>query len=105
MGLDTKYMEEGPTRKELESVQEERDLGVAITADLKSSSQCIKSAAIARRVTGMVRINFRFWISMTLDSSTKLTSGHASKFASKPGLHISSKTLKYWKESIKQQQI
>ena len=37
------YMEEGPTRKELESVQEERDLGVTITADLKSSSQWIKS--------------------------------------------------------------
>jgi len=36
-------MEEGPTRKELESVQEERDLGVTITADLKSSSQWIKS--------------------------------------------------------------
>ena len=50
---------EASTRKELESVQEERDLGVAITADLKSSSQCIKSAATARRVIGMVRRNFR----------------------------------------------
>jgi len=59
VGLDTKYMEEGPTRKELESVQEERDLGVAITADLKSSSQCIKSMATARMVIGMVRRNFR----------------------------------------------
>ena len=53
-------MEEGPARKELESVQEERgDLGVTITADLKSSSQCIKSAATAIRVIGMVRTNFR----------------------------------------------
>jgi len=43
-------MEEWPTRKELESVQEERDLAVIITADLKSSSHCIKSAATARRV-------------------------------------------------------
>jgi len=33
----------GPTKQELESVQEERNLGVIITADLKSSSQCIKS--------------------------------------------------------------
>ena len=53
------YMEEGSTWKELKSVQEERDLGVIITADLKSSSQCIKSAATARRVIGMVRRNFR----------------------------------------------
>jgi len=43
-------MEEGSTRKELESVQEKRDLGVIITADLKSSSQCTKSAATARRL-------------------------------------------------------
>ena len=53
MGLDT-IMKEGPPRKELESVQEERDLGVTITADLKSSSQCIKSAATARRVIGII---------------------------------------------------
>jgi len=57
------YMEEGSTRKELEKelelVQEERDLGVTITADLKSSSQCTKSGATARRVIVMVRRNFR----------------------------------------------
>ena len=49
------------TRKELESVvyKEERDLGVTITADLKSSNQYIKSAATARRVIGMVKRNFR----------------------------------------------
>jgi len=52
-------MEQGPTRKELESVQEERDLGVTITADLKSARQCTKSAATARRVIGMVRRNLR----------------------------------------------
>jgi len=52
-------MEEGPTRKELGSVQEERDLGVTITTDLKSFSQCIKSMATARMVIGMVRRNFR----------------------------------------------
>jgi len=39
------YMGEGPTRKELQSVQQERDLGVIITSDLKPSSQCLKSAA------------------------------------------------------------
>ena len=43
----------------MESVQEERDLGVLIRSDLKSVSQCNKSAATARRVIGMVRRNFR----------------------------------------------
>ena len=43
----------------MESVQEERDLGVIIRSDLKSSSQCTKSAATARRVIGMVRRTFR----------------------------------------------
>jgi len=58
MGLKY-HMEEGFTRKELEAVQEERDLGIIITADLKSSSQCIKSAATARRVIEIVRRNFK----------------------------------------------
>jgi ribonuclease P/MRP protein subunit RPP40 len=53
------YMTEGSAKKELESVQEERDLGVIITSDLKSSRQCIKAAATARRIIGMVRRNFR----------------------------------------------
>jgi len=48
-------MGESSGRKELESVQQERDLGVTITSDLKSSSQCAKSAATARRVLAMVR--------------------------------------------------
>ena len=57
---ETKYfMNDGTNRRQLESVQQERDLGVVITSDLKSSSQCIKSAATTRRVIGMVRRNFR----------------------------------------------
>ena len=48
-------------RKELESIQEDKDLGVIIAADMKSPSQCIKSAATARRVTGMVRRNLHIW--------------------------------------------
>jgi len=54
------YMTGGLSGKtKLESVQEERDLGVLIRADLKSVSQCNKSAATARRVIGMVRRNFK----------------------------------------------
>ena len=44
---------------QLESVQQERDLGVITTSDLKSSSQCLKSAATARKVIGMMRRTFR----------------------------------------------
>jgi len=57
--FETKYyMGEASATKELKVVQQERDL-VIITSDLKSSSQCLKSAATARRVTAMVRRTFR----------------------------------------------
>jgi len=36
-------------------VQQELDLGVTITSDLKSSAQCLKCVATARRVIDMVR--------------------------------------------------
>jgi len=52
-------MGEDSARKELESVHQERDLGVTITSDLKPSSQCLKSAATARKVIAMVRRTFR----------------------------------------------
>jgi len=55
----TYYMGEASSRKELNVVQQERDLGVIVTSDLKSSSQCLKSAATARRVIAMVRRTFR----------------------------------------------
>jgi len=48
-------MGEGPGRKELESVHQERDIGVITASDLKSSSQCTKSAATATKVIAMVR--------------------------------------------------
>jgi len=58
--IDTKYyMNDGSERKELQSVHQERDLGVIVTSNLKSTSQCVKSASTARRVIGMVRRAFR----------------------------------------------
>ena len=44
---------------QLSTVQEEKDLGVFFTSDLKASTQCTKSAAKARRIIGMVRRNFK----------------------------------------------
>ena len=52
-------MGEDSARKELETVHQERDLSVIVTSDLKSSSQCLKSAATARKVIAMVRRTFR----------------------------------------------
>ena len=40
--------------KELEMVQEEKDLGVLITNDLKASSQCVQACNKANRVLGMI---------------------------------------------------
>ena len=53
------FMGEGAGRKELELVTEEKDLGVLTTSTLGASSQCIKSAATAKRIIAMVRRNFR----------------------------------------------
>jgi hypothetical protein len=57
--LNTKYhMGMSGTRIKLEIIEEEKDLGVFIRSDLKSSTQCLKSTAKARRVVGMIRRNF-----------------------------------------------
>ena len=52
-------MTEGATRRKLETIEEERDLGVIVRSDMKSSSQCIKAAASARKIIGMVRRHFK----------------------------------------------
>jgi len=52
-------MTEGTKKTVLQSVQEEKDLGVVVRLDLKSTSQCNKSAAAARRIIAMVKRNFR----------------------------------------------
>lgn len=53
------YMTEGLLKKKLECVLQERDLGIIVASNLKSSQQCIKAAATARRVIAMVRRNFK----------------------------------------------
>jgi len=42
----------------IQQITEEKDLGVYVTADLKPSTQCVRAAAKARSVMGMVRRNF-----------------------------------------------
>ena len=46
-------------KRKLDSVEEERDLGVVIRSDLKSVILCNKLAATARRVIRMVRRQFK----------------------------------------------
>jgi len=52
-------MTEGTRKTILESVQEETDLGVVVRPDLKSTSQCNRAVAAARRIIAMVRRNFK----------------------------------------------
>ena len=44
--------------KEIESVQQ-KDLGVVITNDLKSSNQCIEAVKKAQKLLGYIRRQFR----------------------------------------------
>ena len=45
--------------KETESVQQEKDLGVVITNDLKSSNQCIGAVKKAQKLLGYIKRQFR----------------------------------------------
>jgi len=59
--LNTKYyMAESTNYVEVQCVHKEIDLGVFLTSDLKSSRQCIKSAARARSILGLIRRHFRW---------------------------------------------
>jgi len=44
--------------KKLENTSMEKDLGVIITSDLKSSQQCSQSYAKANRILGMIKTNY-----------------------------------------------
>ena len=45
--------------KEIESVQQEKDLGVVITNDLKSSNPCIEAVKKAQKLLGYIKRQFR----------------------------------------------
>ena len=53
------YMSDESDRKELQTIQEEKDLAVLVRADLKPSTQYVQVAAKARKIIGMTRRNFR----------------------------------------------
>ena len=44
--------------EQIQSVEQEKDLGVIITNDIKVSNQCIKAAASANRTLGMIKRTF-----------------------------------------------
>ena len=44
----------------LETVDEEKDLGVMIWKDLKASSQCVKIIKAANQISGMIKRMFTF---------------------------------------------
>jgi len=57
--IDTHYyMQQEGKKFELQSVTEERDLGVVISNDLKVSRQCICAASKANKVLGLVKRQF-----------------------------------------------
>ena len=58
-GLAPTYnLKSGTVTKQLAETEEERDLGVYITADLKWETQCQKASSKAMSVLGMVKRSF-----------------------------------------------
>jgi len=57
--LDTRYfLQENGQRTELQQVQEEKDLGVLVSHDMKPTKQCVEAAKKARSVLGMISRQF-----------------------------------------------
>jgi len=52
-------MDDSGNSTTIQQIAEEKDLGVHLTEDLKPSIQCVRSAAKARSVMGMVSRNFK----------------------------------------------
>jgi len=58
--MDTKYhITQDNQQWNIQSVQEEKDLGVLTTSDLSVSKQCTEAASKANRVLGMVKRQFK----------------------------------------------
>jgi len=58
--MKTKYfLNDKGLAVELQEVEEENDLGVLISKDLKPSKQCVAAANKARSVLGMIYRNFK----------------------------------------------
>ena len=53
------YMSDESRRKELQTIQEDKDLRILVRSDLKPSTQCVQVAAKARKNIGMTKRNFR----------------------------------------------
>ena len=58
MGYNNKKVNYEMDGKNLEVVDEEKDLGVIMQNDLKWNSQCTKAVKTANRVLGMIRRSF-----------------------------------------------
>jgi len=54
------YLQEGQLRKLLQTFNEERDLGVYVTSDLKPSLHCGRAAAKASSTIGLIRRHFKY---------------------------------------------
>ena len=56
----------------LECVQDEKDLGVLISENLKFSKQVARAAATANRKLGMLKHTFKYWTERDIDVMEKV---------------------------------
>jgi len=96
-------MQDVSVKHKVQVSAEEHDLGVLVVDNLKLSTQCIKAAAKARSVLGLVKRNFR-----KLDVTDFLilfkTYIRPHVEYCKLGLLTYRKISRYWRKSSKQQQ-
>ena len=103
--VNIKYYMNRDAGTEIAAIQEEKDLGVYFTSDLKPSIQCKKAASKARRVIGMVRRNFRRLDRIPANLQDLHTSDRTWSTAYNHGRHTWVRTLMFWKGYRGQQQI
>jgi len=69
-------MENQGQLRQLQTITEEKDLGIFVTNDLKPNRQCAQASQKAMSVLGMIRRNFRWTTVQDFKICTRVTFGH-----------------------------
>ena len=82
----------------LEETKEERDIGVIVSANMKSTAQCSQAAQTAQRVLGQLARAFHYRDRHIFLRLFKHSCDHISNFLPKPGPHGLKETEIAWRK-------